>query len=73
MQSMIHRGSRQVREFSDSRKRAWRVFEREKTLLGQSLTVLVFESDSSFRTVRSYPPDWYDLQPDMLEALSERL
>jgi hypothetical protein len=61
-------------EFRDSRSFRWRVYERQKGELYRGiLTVLVFESDSTVRIVRSYPANWRDLGATALEDLSWHL
>lgn len=63
--------SSEVCSFRDSGARKWRVFEREKwdPNNGQ-VTFLVFESESSFRCVKTYPGNWRELPPEDLERLS---
>ena len=64
----------QVRDFRDSEHRQWRVFERQKEGPGdRPVTVLVFASADAFRIVRTYPPDWHELEPEALEYLSWRV
>lgn len=62
-----------VHRFRDSQQREWRVFEHLRQELGRPVTVLVFDSGMQFRCVRTYPTDWYNLQPDALELLSDHL
>ena len=61
-------------EFRDSRSSRWRVYERQKGEPFRGVaTILVFESDTTVRIVRSYPANWRDLGPAALEDLSWRL
>ena len=72
MQHMPTMSAGQVRQFQDSRQRDWRVFERRKNELDREVTILIFESESSFRVVRDFPANWYELEPEALEYLSWR-
>ena len=59
------------RRYRDSHDREWRVFERQKPVFGGgSITVLIFESGVSFRSVRTYPHAWRELSAEDLERLS---
>ena len=74
MQHMAAIPSEQARHFQDSQHRDWRVFERRKQEPGgKSVKILVFESESSFRVVRTYPANWRELEPEALEYLSWRV
>lgn len=56
------------RRFIDADGVSWRV--RELRPAGQP-TALYFETDSAFRRVTGYPPDWRDLPTGELEILSQ--
>jgi hypothetical protein len=60
-----------IRYFQDRDRREWRVFQRQKPSFGgESATVLVFESNVSFRCVGTFPADWRRLSWESLERLS---
>ena len=74
MQHMTPQPSDHIRQFQDSQCREWRVFERKKPVVGdRPVKILVFESESSFRVVRTFPDEWYQLDPEDLEDLSRRV
>jgi hypothetical protein len=58
--------------FTDSAGIIWTVVEKRRELeSGPGFeTVLVFESQSAFRCVRSYPGNWMELGGSALERLS---
>jgi len=58
--------------FTDSSGVSWTVEEklREDGIANASELVLIFQSQSAFRCVRRYPPDWFKLDPASLERLS---
>src|SRR5215207_7001236 len=55
------------REFSDESGVRWRVRERATS---DRPRALYFETDSAFRRVTHYPPDWRDLPTGEVEILS---
>lgn len=58
--------------FTDSAGVFWTVEEKRRRDLessGEELS-LIFESASAFRSVRSYPANWFDLDETALEKLS---
>lgn len=67
-------GSDRSSRFVDSAGRRWVVRELPAPAgaVVRCAPSLVFETEGLIRRVRSYPPDWSDLPPAELEALSRR-
>ncbi len=60
-----------IRYFQDKDRREWKVFQRQRPELDGGLaTILVFESNVSFRCVSVFPDDWRRLSWESLERLS---
>ena len=59
------------RRFADATGCVWSVYERTRSqLLGAPVTVLVFDSTTAFRCVRTYPALWREGSAAELERLS---
>ena len=61
-----------IRRFTDSRLQEWEVLEHlgNPASPGYSGPSLVFVNSQVIRRVCDYPPDWYLLSDEALEALS---
>ena len=62
-----------VRRIVDPQGREWRVRETVMSYDRRSTRVLVFECTEVIRVVRTYPADWFTLEPASLIEISERV
>jgi hypothetical protein len=60
-------GDDQSRSFIDKQGVSWRVFRRQ---VDGDDDCLIFESDSAYRRVRTFPADWRALSSEELSRLS---
>ena len=63
-------GSASTRSFHDVAGVKWQVYERVRVEQGIAVTILMFESNASFRCVRLFPAEWRAMDDAGLRQLS---